>query len=74
MTSLININSPLTFDATMMGAMEVYARAGQAVIISPFIVGGAMAPVHGGGHADPGAGRGARPASPTASWSHPGAR
>jgi len=45
MTSLININSPLTFDATMMGAMEVYARAGQASIISPFIVGGAMAPV-----------------------------
>ncbi|KPQ06489.1 MAG: trimethylamine---corrinoid protein Co-methyltransferase [Rhodobacteraceae bacterium HLUCCA12] len=45
MTSLININSPLTFDATMMGALEVYARAGQASIISPFIVGGAMAPV-----------------------------
>ncbi len=45
MTSLININSPLTFDATMMGALEVYARAGQACIVSPFIVGGAMAPV-----------------------------
>jgi len=45
MTSLININSPLTFDATMMGALEVYARAGQASIVSPFIVGGAMAPV-----------------------------
>lgn len=44
-TSLININSPLTFDATMMGALEVYARAGQACIVSPFIVGGAMAPV-----------------------------
>ncbi|MBF9033647.1 trimethylamine methyltransferase [Rhodobacterales bacterium HKCCE2091] len=45
MTSLVNINSPLTFDATMMGALEVYAAAGQAAIISPFIVGGAMAPV-----------------------------
>ncbi len=45
MTSLININSPLAFDATMMGALEVYARAGQGVIVSPFIVGGAMAPV-----------------------------
>jgi len=45
MTSLVNINSPLTFDSTMMGALEVYARAGQACIISPFIVGGAMAPV-----------------------------
>ena len=45
MTSLINVNSPLTFDATMMGALEVYAEAGQACILSPFIVGGAMAPV-----------------------------
>ncbi|MGA1268875.1 MAG: trimethylamine methyltransferase family protein [Gemmobacter sp.] len=45
MTSLININSPLTFDSVMMGALEVYAAAGQATIVSPFIVGGAMAPV-----------------------------
>ncbi len=45
MTSLININSPLTFDATMMGALEIYAANNQAAIISPFIVGGAMAPV-----------------------------
>ena len=45
MTSLININSPLTFDRTMMGALEVYATNNQAAIISPFIVGGAMAPV-----------------------------
>ncbi|MBA84964.1 trimethylamine methyltransferase family protein [Thalassobius sp. S69A] len=45
MTSLININSPLTFDDVMMGALEVYARNNQACIISPFIVGGAMAPV-----------------------------
>jgi len=45
MTSLININSPLTFDDVMMGALEVYAEANQACIVSPFIVGGAMAPV-----------------------------
>lgn len=45
MTSLININSPLTFDAVMMGALEVYARNNQAAIVSPFIVGGAMSPV-----------------------------
>ncbi len=45
LTSLVNINSPLTFDATMMGALETYAAAGQACIVSPFIVGGAMAPV-----------------------------
>jgi trimethylamine--corrinoid protein Co-methyltransferase len=45
MTSLININSPLTFDSVMMGALEAYAEANQACIVSPFIVGGAMAPV-----------------------------
>ncbi len=45
MTSLININSPLTFDSIMMGALEVFAAHNQASIISPFIVGGAMAPV-----------------------------
>jgi len=44
MVSLININSPLTFDATMIGALEVYAAAGQGCIISPFIISGAMAP------------------------------
>ncbi|MCG6884575.1 MAG: trimethylamine methyltransferase family protein [Silicimonas sp.] len=49
MTSLVNINSPLTFDATMMGALEVYAANMQAAIISPFIVGGAMAPVSAAG-------------------------
>ncbi|WP_375172970.1 trimethylamine methyltransferase family protein [Pseudooceanicola sp.] len=45
MTSLINVNSPLTFDDVMMGALEVYAANNQACIVSPFIVGGAMAPV-----------------------------
>ena len=45
MTSLTNINSPMTFDDVMMGSLEVYARNNQACIISPFIVGGAMAPV-----------------------------
>ncbi len=45
MTSLININSPMTFDDVMMGALEVYAANNQACVISPFIVGGAMAPV-----------------------------
>ncbi len=44
MTSLVNINS-LTFDPIMMDALEVYAAANQACIVSPFIVGGAMAPV-----------------------------
>jgi trimethylamine--corrinoid protein Co-methyltransferase len=43
--SLINANSPLTFDATMLGALKVYARANQATIITPFILAGAMSPV-----------------------------
>jgi trimethylamine---corrinoid protein Co-methyltransferase len=45
MTSLVNINSPMTFDGIMMGALETYASNNQASIVSPFIVGGAMAPV-----------------------------
>ncbi len=45
MISLINANSPLTFDGTMLGALKVYARSNQAVIVTPFILSGAMAPV-----------------------------
>jgi trimethylamine--corrinoid protein Co-methyltransferase len=45
MTSLINANSPLTWDATMLGALKVYARANQGVLTTPFILAGAMAPV-----------------------------
>jgi trimethylamine---corrinoid protein Co-methyltransferase len=45
LTSLINCNSPMVLDGTMLGALKVYARANQACIISPFIVGGAMSPV-----------------------------
>lgn len=44
-TSLINANSPLTFDAAMLGAATVYAQHNQATIISPFILAGAMSPV-----------------------------
>ena len=43
--SLINANSPLTWDATMLGALKVYARANQATIVTPFILAGAMSPV-----------------------------
>jgi len=45
LTSLINANSPMVFDETMLGALKVYARAGQATVISPFILAGAMSPV-----------------------------
>ncbi len=44
-TSLINANSPLTFDATMLGAATVYAENNQATMISPFLLAGAMSPV-----------------------------
>ena len=44
MTSLINASSPLSWDATMLGAAEAYAKANQASIFSPFILAGAMAP------------------------------
>jgi trimethylamine--corrinoid protein Co-methyltransferase len=43
--NLINVNSPMTYDATMLGALKVYARANQAVIVTPFILAGAMSPV-----------------------------
>jgi trimethylamine--corrinoid protein Co-methyltransferase len=43
--SLINANSPMTFDDTMLGALKVYARHNQATVISPFILAGAMSPV-----------------------------
>ncbi len=43
--SLINANSPMTFDATMLGAATVYAEHNQATMISPFLIAGAMSPV-----------------------------
>ena len=44
-TSLINANSPMTFDDTMLGAARVYAQNNQATVVSPFILSGAMSPV-----------------------------
>jgi len=43
--SLINANSPLSWDSAMLGSARAYAEAGQAVIITPFILAGAMSPV-----------------------------
>ena len=43
--SLVNGNSPLVWDATMLGAMKVYARHHQALLVSPFIMQGANTPV-----------------------------
>ncbi len=44
-TSLINANSPMVWDSTMLGALRVYAQNNQATVISPFILAGAMSPV-----------------------------
>jgi trimethylamine---corrinoid protein Co-methyltransferase len=43
--SLINVNSPLRYDDRMLAAMFEYVRAGQPVILTPFLLMGAMSPV-----------------------------
>ncbi len=43
--SVVNTNAPLVLDATMLEALKVYAKANQAVVVSPFVLGGAMSPV-----------------------------
>jgi len=41
----INVNSPLHFDGRMLEGLLAYADAGQAIIVTPFLLMGAMAPV-----------------------------
>ena len=43
--SLINVNSPLRYDDRMLGALLEYAAAGQPVIVTPFLMAGAMSPM-----------------------------
>ena len=43
--SLINVNSPLRYDDRMLAAMFEYVQANQAVVITPFLLMGAMSPV-----------------------------
>jgi trimethylamine--corrinoid protein Co-methyltransferase len=43
--SLINVSSPRRYDDRMLGDMLVYARARQAMLITPFLMSGAMSPV-----------------------------
>src|SRR5919112_646394 len=43
--SIINVNSPLRYDDRMLSAMLEYVRARQAVMITPFLLMGAMSPV-----------------------------
>ena len=56
--SLANANSPLVWDSTMLGAARAYAEANQAVLITPFILAGAMSPATAAGAATPDARRG----------------
>jgi len=44
MTSIANCNSPLVWDQTMLEAVKVYAAANQAVLFTPFVLGGASTP------------------------------
>jgi trimethylamine--corrinoid protein Co-methyltransferase len=49
MVNLINANSPMAFDGTMIASLKVYARNNQACIVTPFIIAGAMSPVSAAG-------------------------
>jgi trimethylamine--corrinoid protein Co-methyltransferase len=42
---LANANSPMSWDYNMLGSAKVYAENNQIVLVTPFILGGAMAPV-----------------------------
>ena len=45
----VNVNSPLVWDGAMTKALRAYARANQAAVVVPFILGGAMGPVTNAG-------------------------
>lgn len=45
----VNVNSPLVWDGSATAALRAYARANQAGIVVPFILGGAMGPVTSAG-------------------------
>jgi len=42
---IINVNSPLRYDSSMLGGLITYARYGQPVVVTPFILAGAMSPI-----------------------------
>ncbi|MCC7162535.1 MAG: trimethylamine methyltransferase family protein [Anaerolineae bacterium] len=43
--ALINVNSPRLYDTRMLDSLMVYAKARQPLIITPFLLAGAMSPV-----------------------------
>lgn len=45
MTNLVNCNSPLVWDDTMLDAALVYAEHGQAMMLAPFAMQGANSPI-----------------------------
>jgi len=45
MVSVVNANSPLTYDTTMIEGIIGYSRAGQPIVMTPFILAGAMSPI-----------------------------
>ncbi len=47
--ALVNVNSPRVYDTRMLDALLEYSKARQPVIITPFILAGAMSPVALGG-------------------------
>jgi trimethylamine--corrinoid protein Co-methyltransferase len=42
---IINASSPLRYDDRMLGGMITFARANQVLVITPFILAGAMSPI-----------------------------
>ncbi len=42
---IINSSSPLRYDDRMLGGMITYGRAGQVLIVTPFVLAGAMSPI-----------------------------
>jgi trimethylamine--corrinoid protein Co-methyltransferase len=42
---VINASSPLRYDSRMLGGLIAYAREGQCVVVTPFILAGAMSPI-----------------------------
>jgi trimethylamine--corrinoid protein Co-methyltransferase len=45
MFAIVNVNSPLRYDERMLAALHAYAEAAQPVIVTPFLLMGAMSPV-----------------------------
>lgn len=43
--ALVNVNSPLRYDQRMLGALLEYAAAKQPVVVTPFLMAGAMSPM-----------------------------